>query len=511
MRGFKNLLVLFLCACIMFFSGCTAKQVPYSEEIVTLRFLMYGVGEMRDSQEVWDIFNEKLQEFIPNTRVEFDVVNDDNYAEKWKRICAARETVDVVWIGYNQDVRQEMRQGNILPLDDYYQYVPDLVKELPEWIFELGRYNGKSYLIPNSQMMTIAPYGVRTHKVLAEKYNLDIETITKNFNDGEVITREDFKPFEDYLEILKQNGELGKGVSKSFISSIASKIGHLGEAKENIVANTCIDWTSDELRVYDRLDDFPMNDEFYDMTRQWYEKGYIREDILKVISDSSDMQKKDGYVLWAVPYYLNDDDIESSELGFEVLSFPLYQKTYISSSAPTTNLAIPSTATDPVRSIKLIELLNTEKGKELYNLLVYGIEGRHYEKLSDTKIKWLQPKPNGESMENAYGYYPWALGNSFNAYETQYMPEGWNDYIEKLNASAPKSPLMGFVLDPEPIELELAQYAAINAEYATLELGAYPNYKELLAERKLRLKRAGSDRILEEVQRQINEWKNNKE
>ncbi len=513
MKFFKKLIALILCIALTIITGCSARQETAKEdEVVTLRFLMHGVGEMRDSQEVWDLFNEKLQDYLPGTRVEFEVVGSHSgYAGTWERICAAGETVDVAWIGYPHDLKKEVKQGNILPLDDYYKYVPDLTAEIPKWVLDLGRYNGKSYLVPNMQMMTTTPYGVRTHKELAEKYELDIDTIIKNFNDGDVITREDFKPFEDYLEKLKQDGKIGKGVSKSFISTIASKIGHLGEAKENIVANTCIDWTSDELKVYDRLEDFPQNEEFYDMTHDWYEKGYIREDINKVLDDDVDVGKKDGYVLWAEQGFLNDDDIDSKRLGFQVISFPIYKKTYISNGNPTTNLAIPATSQDPVHAIKLIELLNTDKGKELYNLLVYGIEGKHYEKISDTKIKWLEPYPPGDSMENSYGYYSWAVGNSFNAYETQYMPDGWNEYIQELNEKSPSSPLLGFVLDTEPIELELAQYAAIDAEYATVEFGAYSNYKELRAERKARLKAAGSDRILAEVTRQVNEWKKNKD
>lgn len=37
--------------------------------------------------------------------------------------------------------------------------------------------------------------------------------------------------------------------------------------------------------------------------------------------------------------------------------------------------------------MQLIGLMNTEKGKDLYNLLVFGIEGEHYTKVNDKEIQ----------------------------------------------------------------------------------------------------------------------------
>ena len=36
--------------------------------------------------------------------------------------------------------------------------------------------------------------------------------------------------------------------------------------------------------------------------------------------------------------------------------------------------------------MQLIGLMNTEKGKDLYNLLVFGIEGEHYTKVNDKEF-----------------------------------------------------------------------------------------------------------------------------
>ena len=57
-------------------------------------------------------------------------------------------------------------------------------------------------------------------------------------------------------------------------------------------------------------------------------------------------------------------------------------------AASASNTAISINSAHPERAMKLIELMNTEKGKgHLYNLLVYGIEGEHYTKVNDNEIQ----------------------------------------------------------------------------------------------------------------------------
>ena len=140
------------------------------------------------------------------------------------------------------------------------------------------------------------------------------------------------------------------------------------------------------------------------------------------------------------------------------------------------------------------------------NLLTYGFENEHYTKVSDDRIEWLGEGVPGSS-DNRYGYENWALGNALVTYTTQSDPEGWNEYLhEDINMKAEMSRLGGFSVDLKPIKMEIAQYNAVLKEYDYLEKGATENYKELLAERNEKLKNAGSEKIVQEVQRQLDEW-----
>lgn len=511
MKKIRKVLALALAICLAasLFAGCSGKTTSSSDGPVELKFLFGGVGEMKDSEMVWEEFNKELKNYMPNTTVEFECIAYSEFAEKWKLISASREAVDVVWMGFTcAPLQEEVKKGSLMALDDLIKdHTTDLTKELPEWVFNLGKYNGKTYFVPCYQMMTNLPGGFMTQKELADKYDLDWEAISKNMIEKEgFLTREDFKPFEEYLEKLKQAGELRKGVAPSFLIAASRMIGRVRSHTGTIAANAMIDMREDTYKVYDVNFDYD-NSEYYDMAADWFKKGYIRKDIMSITDRTVDENKEDGYVLWKNSCFEGEGERLTSKHGFPILAFPFEKQLYVSAGIPTTNLAVSSTAEHPVEAIKFIELLNTEKGKKLYNMLVYGIEGKHYKKIDDNKIEWLESSAPGTSSDNNYGYDDWALGNTFNAYQTQYDTEGWDEFIKnEVNGKAKPSLLIGFSFDSKPVSLEIAQYSAIEKEYEYLIWGTTKDYKKFIEERNKKFKTAGCEKIVKEAQRQLDEW-----
>ncbi|MBR1970309.1 MAG: ABC transporter substrate-binding protein [Clostridia bacterium] len=494
------------------FVGCGGKKkttaiVEDDNEQVTLKWILSGPGMLKDSQKVFDEFNKELVNYLPNTQVEFEVIPASDFAEKWRLMSASREEADLVWVGWVLNLREEARKGSFYPMDELLEAVPDLTAEIPSHIIDLGRINGKLYCIPNYQMMVNLPMGVKVHKELADKYDLDTDGITEMFATDEMITKEDYKIFEDFLERVKQGGDLKQGVAASMLATIVGSVGTFGENMETVAGNAVIDMRDDSLQVYDLISDFPESEDAYAIANEWFKKGYVRKDILSVTDLTAEVGKENGYIMWSESVFKDDSEKMTKKWGFPILSIPARQALWIPHSTPTTNTGIAATSKHPKRAMKLIELMCTEKGKDLYNLLCYGLEGVHYEKVSDTEINWLEEDVPGSSNNN-YGYSSWAIGNTFNAYTTQYDVAGWNEYIlNDINGKAKPSPLVGFSFDPSPVKLELAQYEAVKKEYTYLYKGATDNWKELLEERNKKMKAAGSDKIVEEVRRQIEEWK----
>lgn len=512
MKGEVNLLkkfccmVLIVCLAIGAFAGCGKEKVADGEEQVTLKWLIGGPGKLEDSEMVWAKFNEELKKYLPNTTVEFTVIPHSDYAEKWRLMSAAQEPMDIVWVSYALNFVDEVGKGSYMDLTELAdKYGQEMKSEFPDWLLELTTVNDKIYAVPNYQMMAM-PVGFSIDKTHVDKNWIDINKASEMFLSKKVLHKDDYKIFENYFQKVLESNEKVKYVSSSFLSrAVKDMIGMPSGGIETIIANACIKNDEDGFKVYDKLVDFPDNYEYYDLMNEWYKKGYIRKDIL-----ANSSEKEGDYLLWWTSVFKGTKERLAIKYGKPMEIINLYDLPVIGYKGSTTNTAIAANCKHPERAMKLINLMNSKRGADLLNLLSYGIEGRHYEKISNGRIKWLEPEIPGSS-NNRYGYDNWVIGNTINSYTTQSDPEGWNEYINnEINMKAKMSRLAGFTLDTKPIKMELSQYEAKLKEYAYLDKGTTPNYKEVLEERNRKLKEAGSEKIVQEVQRQIDEWAKNR-
>nr|WP_286672498.1 DUF3502 domain-containing protein [Cohnella hashimotonis] len=145
----------------------------------------------------------------------------------------------------------------------------------------------------------------------------------------------------------------------------------------------------------------------------------------------------------------------------------------------------------------LLNLVNADKA--LYNLLVYGIEGRHYTKTTGNFIK---VNPDGGYFTNT----DWVFGDI----RGEYLPEGSPpDKIEqtiKANEEASVSAFEGFEFNSDPVKTEIANVRAVNDEYyAALATGTIDPAR-FLAEYEDKLSKAGAGVIVQEKQKQLDAW-----
>lgn len=485
--------------------GCK-KESTGKDDRVKLTWLFAGAGKLADSDMVWEEYNKQLEKVMPDVKIEFKNVATADYAEKWKLMMAAQESVDIAWVGWMLDLQSEVTKGAFTELNDLIdEYGKDMKKEIPDFAMKKGMFEGKLYMIPIYQELADQqPIALRTIKSLSDKY-LDKAKAEEIFKDEtKPLKRADMAVFEEFFEKLKQNGELRKGVSETFSNFFADRIGR-PTGLQPIAANAYIDVNNFDGKVYNLLSDFPETKEYYEMKRDWFEKGYIRNDILGLQDWRSDEGKENGYVMWAHADGMNTALSESEKYGFDIDAIRVRSSSFVNHTPPLTAITILSTCKEPEKAMQVIDLMNTAKGKDLYNLLCYGIEGTHYNKVSENRIEMItQGTPF--SSQNKYGYNKWIVGNILNGYENQLEPEGYNDYVKEVNSELTVSPIMGFSFDTTEVTNEIAQYDAIMKEYSDIGTGAFADWEKRLDERNKKLKSAGCDKIVEEAQKQLNEW-----
>ena len=151
------------------------------------------------------------------------------------------------------------------------------------------------------------------------------------------------------------------------------------------------------------------------------------------------------------------------------------------------------------------------------NLLNYGIEGVHYEKVPvsaeekeavkgkpyvyDTKVKLIEEKRKDYSVPY------WIQGGLFNTYVQDTEPaDKWSTYKE-FNDQAVNAPSFGFDFNSEPVSTEIAGFRNILDEFGPSLFTGSVEPSEYLPELQKKLEATGLQKVIDEMQKQIDEWK----
>lgn len=175
--------------------------------------------------------------------------------------------------------------------------------------------------------------------------------------------------------------------------------------------------------------------------------------------------------------------------------------------------AISSNCKTPERAMMLLNLVNTDP--EFATMMRFGIEGKHYVKDSAGKMTFAGSERNGGDRAD-YGYYYWygaPIGNLtiVNAPESLSGPDGimLKNMVEYNNNAVVPSH-MGFVFALDKVSNEIAACTNVVMEYRdTLrrgQLGSEADVDKTIDEFNAKLKANGVDKIVTEVQTQIDAW-----
>ena len=277
-------------------------EEPAEKEEKTIQMWLPGPGKQKDSDMVWEKFNEMLQDYVPNTKVEFTVIPFDAYQEKFNQMLASGEAVDLAWVAswVTGDIAQSVIDGNLMPLDDLIaQYGQGIVDMLGQDVVDMHRQqDGKLYHVPCWQGLvqggTHRSFAVPTEfaELAGDAWVEDTREIVNtwwNVDSSPENYQKVFDQFDKYFGALKEAGKLYgafkptdlfcAGMNYSSVNPMTSQIGLI----HNDNTFTVTDFIStDYYKVYAKN------------MAEYYKKGYIRSDIasvdlstINVISDGS--------------------------------------------------------------------------------------------------------------------------------------------------------------------------------------------------------------------------------
>ncbi|MBO9608302.1 MAG: ABC transporter substrate-binding protein [Paenibacillaceae bacterium] len=445
----------------------------------------YGINAAQaDQQTVENAVNDYLAKNTKlNVTLHLKPIPFAEYDNKMGPIIASREKFDIMWTtGSWLNLYQPLiDKGGLLPLDDLLEKHAPKTRHsiMPEAYWDSIRSSSgdhKIYAIFSLQIAA-AQKGFAFQKRFVDKYKFDV---------NKVKTVADLEPF---LKQIKDN-------EPDIIPfAFPSTIGNGPFFPDNIRnIGSSFYYKQDPYKLIER-EQTPEYAAYLDLMHDWYKKGYIYQDIAAT-QDFVKLQAKGNIAVTAEQGLFPGSDITISGRSNNqpIITLPMTPPVF--SGASGTMEGISSTSPNPERAMMLLELVNTDV--KLYQLLCYGVEGKHYKVVDG----------NYTPIDGA-GYAPdinWVFGNTFNALPKAGQPRDLVEQTKKMNADAEVSPIIAFRPDDSALQTEVAAVRAVQKEYMPgLETGTY-NPKDYLPKLLDNEKKAGLDKLHQAHQEQLDKW-----
>lgn len=491
---FKKLVVSFMVIAMAAatLSGCgSSSDKAGKDDDGTVNLVWYQIGGAQaDMPKVVEEANKYIKEKI-NATVDIKQIDYGDYNKKMSVIINTGEVYDLAFTcSWANDYLANAQKGAFAPLDELLpKYGKEMMENIDPKFLEAAKIGGVTYGIPNEKEIGSMPMWVFT-KEYVDKYNIPYQDIK---------TTEDLEP---WLKVIKENEP---DVVPLYLTKDFSAPTYMDVIQEPLG----IEYGDETMTVQNLFETDRMKSTLNTL-RSYYLKGYINKDAGTATSDKAVKRfvtKGDGQ-----PYA---EHIWSKDLKYDVVATPIMDTIVTNASARGSLTAVSNTSKHKEKAVELLNLINTDE--YLRNLLNYGIEDVHYEKVAltekekkeaegkpyvyDSKVKMIE-----ENSKN-YSVPYWVQGGLFNTYVLESEPvTKWADF-KKFNDEAVEAPSFGFDFKADSVMTEISGLRNVLNEFGGALYTGSVDPDKYLPQLNAKLKATGIDKIKAEIQKQVDEWK----
>lgn len=475
-------------------AGCGSNEDQSSQgsgdsasglEEVTLTWYIPGNGPQTDTDKVEDAIYEYLKDDL-NVRIDFVESDWGSYDDKVQMAIASQEEFDLCYTAHwSNNFYNNVSKNAFLELNDLLdEYGQDLKELIPEAGWEAATVDGNIYAVPNMQIWAYQG-AIGVENSVLEQYNFDLT---------QVQSLKDMEPL--FEQIKADNPDMYPIVNCGPAELLSNYQNTLGfEELAGTKVPGALEYGDESMTVVNQFE-LPQVQEFFQMMYDWNQKGYFRSDSATVTDDNMDIQIGKSVSKLTSTYKPGVETDTKAKTGKD-FTYQQIGDAHLSTSSITAALtAVSRTSKNPERAMMFLNRLNTDK--ELYNMVCFGIEGEHYTKDGNYAI----PVENSAYNPNQ----DWVYGNQFNALYREGQGEDDWARTEEINNSAEPSLALGFSFDSTPVQTQLASVSAVVDEYYSSLATGMVNPEEVLPEFLEKLEQAGSDELIAECQKQLDEW-----
>ncbi|MDD4849156.1 MAG: ABC transporter substrate-binding protein [Gemmiger sp.] len=462
-----------------------SKQEPY-----TVKILMLDDGNTDIVNEVAAAASEiTLAKF--NTTIELERVGWGSWAQQAMLQLTSGEKLDLLpAFSLNTSLANLVSNGYIVPMTDLLKDGPgaEMYAMVPEEDWLCDTVNGEIYGVPfNKGKQNV--YGASCDTTYADELNIDLSAI-KTLDD-----------FEQALAKIKEaHPDIYPMATDGQKMRVMVPSDTLGDPRE-VVMGCLVDATSGSTTVENLYASDAYRD-FVERMYDWQQKGYIMPDTISNTVSGSDLIRAGAFANFYTGPAPDTAPRLSRETGKPIQDVEFFEH-YKTTGETSPCWSIAANSENPERAMQVLNEMYTNP--ELANIFIYGIEGKTYEFIDDSRT--VIDYPAGVDASNAgYAFDHWAWPNMCLSYVWNGYPTDVYKQYETFNAGGVLSPAYGFTFDNSSVINEYTACTNVVMKYAeALNTGSL-NPEGNLDKFNQELKENGIDTIIAAKQAQLDAW-----
>ncbi len=473
---------------------------------VIITYLTTG-NKPKDSgtSEMLEKLNERLNELV-NAELEIYYIPWNNYQTNYNLKLSEKDgSLDLIgtatdWL----DAWKNVNLGNFMPLPDEMlkTYAPKTWAQVSEEHWNVCRVNGMIYLMPEDNFTQWTNHGFMYRTDWAKEAGLN------GVHSWEDLTK--------YLSFVKKNKNVMPWDSDGASSSFHPE-GYIQSKSDFIIADGITSTNmfgtrkSNMKKIYSPL--FEGNElvEYAKLMREWNQQGFWPKDIMT--NGNGNRSNRDEFCeglvgveqhhtqTWYTQVYNKlKKNVPGADSGFfwfgEESGNIVYQT--ITHGA----MAISAASKHPERALMVYDLIRNDE--ECYKLFNYGIEGVQFTRNSEGL---REPVPGVPGITTNYW---WGRNDQLEVRDTG---TNW-EVFDSINATYSKYkidyPFGQIVWDLSNISSEIDAVADVYGQYmGNICYGQNPNPVQYVADFRQDLRKAGIEKIISELQKQLDSFYSN--
>ena len=444
-------------------------------EVPTLVWWTIGGTPADDFDQAVSQISDYAEEKI-GVRIDVKIAGWADYDTKMNNIINTGEYFDLMFVN-NTNYTKFVNLNALENITDLVQTeTPDLYNFIPTDLWEGAKIHGNVYAVPTYKDSSLTQFWM-LDDTYVQKYGIDVDSI------------KDYATLNDALQTIKEGEgksvypmQLAQGSTfNGFFNNydgLASGLQPIGVKYDD--ASRKVVCTLEQDDIMDGLN----------WLHKWYQDGIINPDA-NVVTDGgkgSIFGSAQGWPAAATTWAFNQG-IEKYDLT-QVFG-PLYTTETIQGSMN----AISANSKYKTEALKVLQLMNTDS--KFRDMCAYGTEGNYMEYAEDGTVQKLRDDWNWPSYTQGTFFIL--------STQTDGDPDAW-EQVKKQNETAVSSTCLGFALDITDIQNEVANCNMVWDKYKNDMLTGASDPETAVPACIEELKAAGLDKVIEEAQRQIDEF-----